>query len=298
MLQNALRLPRQLALIWRHPLNRAHRIAALRRWAFWQIASRLAPGPILVPFIGDTRLVARPGETGITANIYYGLAEYEDMAFALHLLRPHDLFVDIGANAGSYTVLASGAAGALTEAFEPIAETADRLVANVHVNALEELVIVHRSGIGSSPGTLRFTRAEDTVNHVAIGLEPGEEILVGTLDSVLREKSPTLIKVDVEGFEPEVLRGARETLRKQSLLALIVEINGSYQRYGRSLEDVIVPLTDAGFRSFSYDPRGRRIAEIPGVHSRLGNTIYVRDISAVEKRLSTAHHFSIANTFL
>lgn len=50
--------------------------------------------------------------TGATGNIYVGLHEFEDMAFLLHVLRRTDLFVDVGANIGSYTILAGGAAGA------------------------------------------------------------------------------------------------------------------------------------------------------------------------------------------
>ena len=150
MFQHVLRLPKQLGAIWRHPLNRGHELDAIWRWARWQLASRLAPGPILVPFIGKT-LVAGPraGETGITGNIYFGLAEYEDMAFVLHLLRPGDRFIDVGANAGTYTVLASGVVGAFTDAFEPIPSTADRLDYNVLVNTIANLVTVHRVGVGS-----------------------------------------------------------------------------------------------------------------------------------------------------
>jgi FkbM family methyltransferase len=230
MLQEVLRLPKQLGSIWRHPLNRGHEVAAIGRWARWQVASRLAPGPILVPFVGKTRLLARPGETGVTGNIYYGLAEYEDMAFTLHLLRPGDQFIDVGANAGTYTVLASGVAGAFTDAFETIPPTADRLEYNVLVNALGSFVTVHRVGIGSCPGRLRFAVAEDTVNRVASEDRLAEEFPVETLDRMLSRKAPTLIKIDVEGYEPEVLAGAAAVLKSKSLLALIVEINSSYER--------------------------------------------------------------------
>jgi hypothetical protein len=150
MLDRAVRLPKQLSGIWRHPLNRGRKVAAIRRWARWQVASRLALGPSVVPFVGNTRLLASPGETGITGNIYYGLAEYEDMAFTLHLLRSGDRFVDVGSNTGTYTVLASGVAGAFTDAFEPIPSTADRLWWNVVINALENLVTVHRLGPGAA----------------------------------------------------------------------------------------------------------------------------------------------------
>ena len=58
--------------------------------------------------------------TGATGNIYAGLHEFVDMAFCLHLLRSGDLFVDVGANIGSYTVLASKVAGANSVTLELI----------------------------------------------------------------------------------------------------------------------------------------------------------------------------------
>ncbi len=63
---------------------------------------------VIVHWIGGTRLAARRGMTGLTGNIYAGLHEFADMAFLLHFLRPSDLFADVGANVGSYTILASG----------------------------------------------------------------------------------------------------------------------------------------------------------------------------------------------
>ena len=70
----------------------------------------------------------RHGETGLTGNLYAGLHEFADMAFVMHALRPTDLFVDIGANAGSYTILACAVAKARGCAFEPLPSTYRRLV--------------------------------------------------------------------------------------------------------------------------------------------------------------------------
>jgi FkbM family methyltransferase len=298
MFQRAFRLPKQLGTIWRHPLNRGHEITAIRRWAQWQLASRLAPGPILIPFVENTRLVAHPGETGITGNIYYGLAEYEDMAFTLHLLRSGDQFTDVGANAGTYTILASGVAGAFTDAFEPIPATAARLRYNVIMNKLGNLVRVHQVGVGSCSGPLRFAVTEDTVNHVASGDESADEFPVETLDRMLLGKRPTLIKIDVEGFEPEVLAGAKEVLLSESLLALIVEINSSYERYRFSVDDVIGPLSVAGFKPHAYEPKSRVLAELSGPNPSAGNTIFVRDKVFVMERLSTARPVIVSHTVL
>ena len=89
-----------------HPLSSKRPLRALCRYGRWQIESRLRP-EVEFRWIEGSKLIARNGMTGATGNIYCGLHEFTDMAFVLHLLRPDDLFVDVGANIGSYTVLAS-----------------------------------------------------------------------------------------------------------------------------------------------------------------------------------------------
>lgn len=95
----------------------------LLRFVKWQIGNRLVLGPVAARFVNDARLFVQKGMTGATGNLYVGLHEFEDMSFVLHGLRPDDLFVDVGANVGSYTVLAGAAVGASCVSFEPIPET-------------------------------------------------------------------------------------------------------------------------------------------------------------------------------
>lgn len=78
--------------------------------------------------------------TGATGNIYTGLHEFIDMAFCLHLLRPGDLFIDVGANVGSYTILASKVVGANSFTLEPVPETFKRLKRNININDIVSLV--------------------------------------------------------------------------------------------------------------------------------------------------------------
>jgi hypothetical protein len=63
---------------------------------------------LVVPFIEDTTLIFKGGMDGRRADIAVGLFEFEEMAFVLHALREEELFVDVGANIGIYTVLAAG----------------------------------------------------------------------------------------------------------------------------------------------------------------------------------------------
>lgn len=79
------------------------------------------------PWVGSTSLVIETGMTGATMNLYCGLHEAADMAFVLHVLRACDGFLDVGANVGSYSILASGVAQARTLALEPIPATRRRL---------------------------------------------------------------------------------------------------------------------------------------------------------------------------
>lgn len=122
-------LLRLITFVWNHPLNAGGRLQALGRVVRWQLASRLMEGPIAIPFVEGTSLFAMRGMTGATGNWYCGLHEVRDMAFVLHLLRSGDHFLDVGANVGSYAILACGAAGARVTAVEPIPETFAHLVA-------------------------------------------------------------------------------------------------------------------------------------------------------------------------
>jgi predicted RNA methylase len=71
--------------------------------------------------------------TGATQKIYCSLQEFEDMALLLHVLRPGDLFVDVGANVGSYTILAAGVCGANVISIEPVPSTFTHLADNIHL---------------------------------------------------------------------------------------------------------------------------------------------------------------------
>jgi FkbM family methyltransferase len=223
-----------LSFITQHPLNEHRKLKAIHRWLCWQVGSRLVPGPVVINFVNNSMLLVTPGMTGATGNVYTGLHEFQDMAFVLHLLRRGDVFVDVGANVGSYTVLAGGV-GANCISIEPIKSSFDHLIRNINLNGIYNAVSARNIGIGAQKGILKFTKALDTVNHVVSLSEARDEattdVEVNTLDNVVAEAEPALIKIDVEGFETEVIAGAEKVLSKKSLLAVIMELNGSGCRY-------------------------------------------------------------------
>lgn len=290
-----------LKFITTHPLNRQRPLAAVGRFVKWQIASRLAPGDIVHPWVGDSKFLVRNGETGLTGNIYTGLHEFPDMAYLLHALRQDDLFVDVGANVGSYTILACAVVGASGIAFEPVPATHRRLTENIRLNHLERSVRCLNIGLGRRPETIRFTSEMDTVNHV---LAEGEahagsiEVEVSTLDMVLAQASPNFMKIDVEGYETPVLDGALETLAKPTLHSVIIELNGSGERYGHDESLILRKMLDNGFKTYSYDPFARRLINLGGKNLASGNTLFIRDEKMVAKRLQSAPKFAVNGTWL
>lgn len=87
-----------------HPLTRKNIFNALVRIFKWQVLSRMYPIAFVMPFVEDSKLIIKRGMTGASGNLYAGLNDFEDMAFLLHLLIKEDLFGDIGANIGVYTI--------------------------------------------------------------------------------------------------------------------------------------------------------------------------------------------------
>jgi FkbM family methyltransferase len=286
-----------LSKVLAHLLNQHDRFGALVRSSRWFLGSRLVRAAVAIPFVNETKLLMANGMRGATENLHVGLSEFEDMAFVLHVLRQTDLFVDIGANVGAYTVLASGVAGSASIAFEPVPDTFTHLLRNIAVNILADRVDARNVAVGHEDGTLRFTAELDTINHVATEHDTAGQLVevpVVKLDHALENREPTLIKIDVEGYEAQVLAGADETLNRASLLAVIMETNESGQRYGvddRRLDEVIV---GHGFERFSYEPFARVLRPAIVAQRTAGrNTLYVRDRDAVARRVCDAAPFSV-----
>src|SRR5262249_44707905 len=153
-----------------------------------------------------------------------GLHEFADMAFILHALRPADLFLDVGANIGSYTVLAAGAVGCDCVSIEPIAAALRHLRDNVALNDIGEKVQIEACAAGEHSGTARMTSALDTVNHIVEGGAAAAgtvEVPCRPLDSLVGDRCPAIMKVDVEGYELQALKGGARLLDDERLRACI-----------------------------------------------------------------------------
>lgn len=284
------KIKRTFGFIFSHPLGKRHPLKSLLRFILWQLQTSLSPSKLIIKtFVGPVKFYAKKGLTGITGNIYTGLHEFGDMGFLLHFLRPGDLFFDVGANVGSFTLLASGTCKARSVAIEPVKTTFNILQQNIILNNLQNSIQLLNSGAGAAAGALAFSSAEDTTNHVLADDEINNNITiipVITIDSLLTDGTPALIKIDVEGYETEVLKGMAETLKTPSLKAIIIELNGSGERYGFDEQAIHQLLMENKFEPYSYDPFTRSLTLL-NTHGSY-NTIYCRDINFINDRLKNA----------
>ena len=117
---------------------------------------------------------------------------------------------------------------------------------------------------------------------------------VKSYDEIVRTTSPALVKIDVEGFETEVLKGMGRSLSESNIKAILIETNNAGERYGLKDEDIHSYLKDSGYQPFLYDPFKRELFPFdPTVSNKSNNTVYLKDILACQERLKAAQIFQI-----
>lgn len=165
-------------------------------------------------------------------------------------LQPGGVVLDIGANAGNYSLLFGRCVGPAGKvfAFEPAPEAFAGLVRHVQLNALDTVVFPAQAAVSDQTGESYFIANGFQGGNRLLGLEekrPAKNALrvpCVTVDAFCAAKKivPDFIKIDVEGFELAVLRGARQTIqsaRKNS--ALFVELHpGLWPKLGYARHDL------------------------------------------------------------
>jgi len=172
------------------------------------------------------------------------------------LLAPGQIVIDVGANVGYYALTAAlgvGSAGRVV-AFEPGPATAKRLRENAALNGFSNLAVV-QAAVSDVSGTSRFQLAQDcegsSLYSVGPDLVGSVNARVSTLDTLAVELGldrVDLIKIDAEGAEVAVIRGARHLLSRADAPKVIVEANPvTLRAAGESLASLRFVIESSGF---------------------------------------------------
>jgi FkbM family methyltransferase len=251
-------------------------------WRFftWQLFEKhFAKNGHVKNWIGGRKLLVVPGRTSSTGNYYFGLMEYPEMSFLLDYADNNDVFVDIGANVGVYSVLL-GKICKRGYAFEPSKSTYSICKKNLNINNIRT-VKLRCLGIGETEKEVEFTKGLDSVNHIVQDNENSsafevEHIHVVSLDDFLKnEQQVSIIKIDVEGGEMSVLKGAEKLLKSDKLNVLIMEIFDN-----KELVDI---MEKYGFQLYRYNA-DKHILNKSQISKVGDNGIFIKNIMKVKER--------------
>lgn len=275
-----------------HPLNTtlALRWQTLLRVLRWLLLTRIHCGPIIIKYIDDTQLIL---QRGISARepYFHMLNEPFDMSFLLHVADETCMFVDVGANVGAYTLLAC-VAGADCIALEPARNTFKVLKDNIKLNGCEGKTTLLRLAAGAEKGTCRMTADTGPTNRV-LGASTGDHTIeMTTLDEIIiRQNKSYIVKIDVEGFEEEVLLGAQRSLAEYDVIAVIIESAGNEKNYGKTESKVAKIMATHGYVQCCYEPITRHVTQLTKQISE--NIIYIKDIDRIQQRATKGRRFQV-----
>ena len=172
-----------------------------------------------------------------------GVWEADVMKLLARFLRPGSLFVDVGANVGFHAVLGAQL-GAHVVAVEPVPWTLELLRANVWRHGADVEVVAAAASDGLGPVRLQLDAAHRSGAQIG---GAGIEVRAATLDELVPRGEVDVLKIDVEGAEPLVLRGASAILARSPVLAAVVEFRNEQHIGGESPEAVLTFYESLGF---------------------------------------------------
>ena len=228
----------------------------------------------------------------VSGALTLGVYEKAETAFFCAVCREGMTFLDVGANIGYYTALASARVGPRGKivALEPDPENFRFLERTVAANGARDVTCIQKAA-SDAEGILRLyisiaNRGDNRLWAYELS-DNSFEVAVSTVDSMLGERgvrSVNLVKMDVQGYEGRVLRGMRETLGRSDHVILLAEFwPFGLRSAGTAPEELLEGLRRDGMRLYTLTERGglarltdqkALIAKYPG--TRYTNIVAVR----------------------
>jgi len=222
----------------------------------------ILPKEIEIKVGNNSRMVINPKE----AYYLLGYEEHEPLVSSIIIksLREGDVFIDIGAYIGYYSLLAREVVGVSGKviAFEPHPENYKKLVRNIHLNAYTNIV-PENIAISDKRERLKLFLGINPSTHSIIERSPNNvssdeffEVEAISLDEYLdgRNIVPNVIKMDVEGAELKILSGMKKTIRSYHP-TMIIEVHPLHLGK-KGVKILLETLKDHGYRLFKVQEEG------------------------------------------
>ena len=201
---------------------------------------------IPLPFPLKTKIMMRCRDFGLYSEIYL------KNVYSKEVLKRGMNVIDAGANIGVYTVLAAEKVGKNGKVItvEPEPKNYKQLIENINLNGFKN-VIPKNIALADHEGFKKLYLSSSFVGHSLILREDKDsyiEVLVKTIDKLVEEldiKKIDIIKIDTEGTEISVLRGAEKTLKNNPNMRIIV----ATEDYPSQVKEVSQFLKKRGFKT-------------------------------------------------
>ena len=270
------------------PTLRANIHRVFGRYLYWKWSARIGKKRILADHIPPLQLVVKEEFPASIRDYVFGLHAESEMGFMMHFLRKDDFFVDIGANIGTYSLLAAAVSEAFVLSFEPDDARREFFKDQVTVNALAPLIFIDGRVVSTKEETLIFSEQSVSKN---IYVEAGVPRIAVSMDSLELDKTPIMVKIDAKGYDLEVIQGMRELLEHDELKVVLCDFSEDIEEEVKNLVREII--RSKGFKVCAYDPKQRSLEEVPVQDKQL--MLFVRDQEFVEQRLLLAKTFKWYN---
>lgn len=236
-------------------------------------------GPTITPTLYGFDLIVDPTvDKGVEQRIFSnGTYEAGILYIFGKCLNNGDTFIDVGANIGLMSLFASNAVGEIgsIHSFEPEPDTFAILRKNIDLNKAGNIK-AYNIALGAAQDTATiyttaFNRGAASLMRKASSSTEGTVVSISTLDEFVREHKISnvgLLKIDVEGWELEILKGAKETLGKTNAPILCIEYSKLHPVHGGKLSDIydsIVQVND--YKIYKLDKGKEAISKLVKIGS-------------------------------
>jgi FkbM family methyltransferase len=256
------------------------------RYYLWRFVRNFYRGGRLYSFrVGRGLYFDYPLDSAIGSHLFAGGFEPAELAFFGAQLKPGQIVLDVGANAGLYTLIAAQVVGERGHvyAFEPGRDALALLRHNVKINGLSNVTIIE-SAVSNETGEASFGVATDSAMSSLAATDRSDQQIaawttVSTIridDAIAKYQIPRVdfIKVDVEGAERLVFEGAGNLLaRNESPVTILFEAFAqNCSAFGYTVEQILADLRQVGFQLRCFDRSD--LVPVEQVRSGIGSAIY------------------------
>lgn len=244
---------KSLISILNHPNNSDKKIKTLFKLLFWKVNQIFFHVPAIVELTQNRKCICYTDSSNGGLVVYSKLFDYSEMTYLLKKLKPEDTFIDVGANIGVYTLLASSViTKGMIHAFEPYGQSKQRLLENLRLNDVTNVQVVEKIVSDKTGYEYLGIEKESEINHI-IYSHDDKKIKISSItldDYIFKNKinKVSILKIDVEGAEMKVLKGIEKNIQKGKIQRILLELNRNNQFFGTSNRDIIDWLKLRGYR--------------------------------------------------